>query len=126
MTINNLQHRVVFIALPLRRADDKPDQPASNVETVALKPGLNQLDDAKRDAIASNPEVVAMVSAGELVIHDAKQDPFSGPPKAVVAAVEQTLDRDLLLELRAREKRAPVLAAIEAQLKKLTDHRTAA
>lgn len=127
MTIDNKRPRVVSIPRPsieMKNADGSTNY--NTTGHVFLTPGLNAISAEDAEWLSKHPGIVRRVKSGELKVLDGDSDPLSGSVENVVAGVEKTLDRPTLEALRERDKRKPVLAAIDAQLKKLTDHRSAA
>jgi hypothetical protein len=90
-------------------------------EHVRLLPGANEVDskawtEAKKIAVVRH-----YLDSGAFIEHPNKSAAGIGalPPAEAIRLVNETVDEELLKQMRNAEKRAEVLAAIEAQVTKL-------
>lgn len=126
MTIQNLKPQVVSIPRPSIVSISEETGQKSYMSTghVVLVPGMNAISPDDAAWLAKHPGIKRRIASGALKIHDGESDPLSGSVEKVVAGVAETFDRPTLEALRQKDSRKQVREAIDAQLEKLTDHRT--
>lgn len=116
MKIRNFQARVIAIHIPTIG-----ENKAGVISTIFLAPGFNDVPDDQDQAVREG--LKEYIDEGMVAIVGEDDDPFKGSVEKVVAAVKDTYDRDLLEEVRKTAKSRKVKDAVDAQMKKITDHR---
>lgn len=118
MKVRNLQARVVAVHIPT--GGKSKDEPGV-ISTIFLAPGFNDIPSDQEKAVRDG--VREYVDEGMVTIVGEDDDPFNGSVEKVVAAVKDTYDRDLLEDVRKTAKSRKIKDAVDAQMKKITDHR---
>jgi len=90
-------------------------------EHVRLLPGANEVDAKAWEAAKKIAVVRHYLDEGTFIEHATKSATAIGSlaPAEAIRLVGETFDEALLQQMRAAEKRAEVLAAIEAQVAKV-------
>ena len=117
MFIHNKDKRVVGLALSVASKLKHP-----NVDHLALKPGVNEVDQELWDEVKGTKVAQHLVKSGKLEVMGggkAKASLAELTAEEALELVSQTLDRDLLNGFAEEEKRKPVLKAIKDQLEKV-------
>ena len=93
------------------------------VQSIVLKPGVNQLSAAEWAAIKYHPDMKRMLEADDVEVVGKETDNTSDLAKMdankAVKMVGETLDHVVLVKWYAAESRDEVKAAIKMQLEKL-------
>jgi hypothetical protein len=95
---------------------------------VKLMPGINEVDEETWDKPEVSNSAADLVKAG-LVVVDRKvslKDLAALKPEEAISSVKETVDRALLEQWKATEKRPAVLQAIQAQIAAITPEKKAA